>query len=803
MALLLGEFCFREEQYGNEMKSLVIRVGIITGLFVVVLLLGKRRNRWLYKKLYQGKIGIQIILLGFVVLAGWGRMQVVEGEIKKVDTFCEDGYSYVIEGDVEGISENGFCLRAVTIQSKNSESGMVLVLRKFCLIQVLVSGDLPIQIGQRLRITSVSEKDLLPRNEGGFHRRQYYQSLGIYGCFYGERESLRICVETDAFIRVWLGKLRDFMEQRLYQLTTKREASVLAAILLGSKEALDGEINDCYQLVGIAHILSVSGMHVSLVGMCLYRLLRKRFGFWSSGLGSGIFVCGFSLMTGYGLSTKRAMIMFLVLLGGEILGRTYDMLSALSLAAIWILWETPYAIFGSSMQLSFGAVLGIVLLGQRLIEVLQVKNRVLQSFVMSESINLVTRPILIQSYYQIATMSTLVNLLVLPVFSFILYGGFLGLSLSCISIKLGKGLMLIPTWILKGYTWICEMYLKVPFGVVIVGNLEKWKLLLYYNGLFVLFGIIRLRLGKSEKTYSSVWKVRILVIGFYLFLSVLIFMGHKEETCVKMLDVGQGDCTYLETENGLRMLIDGGSSSETEIGTYTLLPFLKYNGVRKLDYVLVTHADKDHVSGILELLEQEREIVPVIDCLILPDIPIELRDTLYVKIETLAKQKGCRVLYFSAGMGIRQKDFVLDCLFPAKEMQLNTEWDKNELSLVCRVELQNIRVLFTGDLGILGESWLLAQRAVLPSTVLKVGHHGSKHSSSEGFLAEIQPKVALISCGEGNVYGHPSGETLKRLEDVGSKVFCTTECGQISIWISGREVKIGNIKRMGDIDKKV
>jgi competence protein ComEC len=264
-------------------------------------------------------------------------------------------------------------------------------------------------------------------------------------------------------------------------------------------------------------------------------------------------------------------------------------------------------------------------------------------------------------------------------------------------------------------------------------------------------------------------------------LNILTFKGGEEDNCVKMLDVGQGDCIYLETKGGLHMLIDGGSSSASEIGKYTILPFLKYNGVRKLDYVIVTHADKDHISGIVEMLEEERAMVPMIEHLILPDIPLALRDDSYLKVEMLAKRKGCEVLYFSKGKGISYKDFSLTCLFPSKDIQTGGKWDKNELSLVCQVELNATKFLFTGDLGELGELWLLEHHLLGSVSALKVGHHGSKNSSSMEFLAKVMPEIALISCGKDNVYGHPGVETLERLREVESEVWNTAECGQIVV----------------------
>lgn len=783
LALLLGEICFREQQYLYNLKSLVMIVSIVTGLFVMGKFLIRKflfRSFWIKSRL---RLSVLFGVVAFFV--GGFRMQDVEENIQTIEQFCVGEENYIVTGEVASVLENGIRLKYVTIAKMDWST--YIVLDDYCLVQIFISDFEMPGIGQQITVTGEFVADLLPRNEGEFNRKEYYYSLGIYACFNGDGDSVAVAGEPGSVIRGWLQNLQGSMERQLYQLTGEREASVLAAILLGSKENIDEETNELYQLVGIAHILSVSGLHVSVVGMCIYRLLRKRFGFLFSGGVGGVFVCAFSLMTGYGLSTKRAMIMFLVMIGGEILGRTYDMLSALSLAAMVVLWETPYAVTGTSMQLSFGAVIGIAAVGREILTFLQVKNKIIKSFVMSESINLVTRPILIQSYYQIATMSTVLNLLVLPVFSVVLYGGLAGILISYVNLNMGKILIQVPVWILKGYEVLGEVYMKLPYGVVIVGNQTLEELLCYYAVLIGSMIIIcwRNRAAKrrelqDNRIINSTWHRRFVVIC-YVVLTILTFKGREEDNCVKMLDVGQGDCIYLETKGGLHMLIDGGSSSASEVGKYTILPFLKYNGVRKLDYVIVTHADKDHISGIVEMLEEERAMVPMIEHLILPDIPMVLRDDSYLKVEMLAKQKGCEVLYFSTGNGISYKDFSLMCLFPSKDIQAGGKWDKNELSLVCQVELNNTKFLFTGDLGALGEEWLLEHHLIGSVSVLKVGHHGSKHSSSMEFLAKVMPEIALISCGKDNVYGHPGVETLERLEEVKSAVWNTVECGQIVV----------------------
>ena len=247
------------------------------------------------------------------------------------------------------------------------------------------------------------------------------------------------------------------------------------------------------------------------------------------------------------------------------------------------------------------------------------------------------------------------------------------------------------------------------------------------------------------------------------------------------------------------ILIDCGSTDETQVGTYRLLPYLKAKRIAALEAVVVTHADADHINGIVELLEKIEPLsrwdamfykgTVQIKRLLLPELANP--DEAYQKLERLAQEKKIPIYYISANETLQFGEWELVCLYPEKDTVAES---KNNSSLVWYASCGNFSALFTGDVEKAGEqdilqSGRLVQYEVSDIDLLKVAHHGSKTSSSEDFLQAIQPKLAVIFCGKNNRYGHPHEEIVERLEQVGSEILSTTERGQITVTIKEKQEK--------------
>lgn len=259
-----------------------------------------------------------------------------------------------------------------------------------------------------------------------------------------------------------------------------------------------------------------------------------------------------------------------------------------------------------------------------------------------------------------------------------------------------------------------------------------------------------------------------------------------------MLDVGQGDCFFFRDGNGKNYLIDGGSSSVDAAGRYRLEPFLKFRGVKRLDYVWVTHGDVDHLNAVEELLERRKYGVEI-QYLIFPEQ--KYWDERLIKLCNLAEEAGTKVRVMEMDTIFLSGKLKMRCLWPGEG---EPSENGNENSLVLHLQYGKITMLFTGDLENTGEELLaeriknLRKKGELPACydLLKVGHHGSRNATGEELLEVIRPRAAFCSSGKENRYGHPHAETLERLAKWGVSLYNTKDRGAVSMYTDGRKYGI-------------
>jgi competence protein ComEC len=235
----------------------------------------------------------------------------------------------------------------------------------------------------------------------------------------------------------------------------------------------------------------------------------------------------------------------------------------------------------------------------------------------------------------------------------------------------------------------------------------------------------------------------------------------------------------MQTEEGKVYLFDGGSSSKDTLADDVLIPFLKSKGVKTVDYAVVSHSDSDHISGILQLLKDKTFAIKT---LVLPNITGWEADKNYCELVTLAKENGVYIMYTNTGDDIGTENVSVKCVHPAAGYKYTSA---NEYSAVYLIEYGNFRMLMTGDADEKAEEAMKTANVLSDIDVLKVAHHGSKSSTSESFLKLTSPECAVISCGINNSYGHPSKETLNRLEKAGAYVYTTAQLGEIVLKSDG------------------
>lgn len=667
----------------------------------------------------------------------------------------------------------------------------------------LRSGQDEPRMGSRVTLTGKLKTFERATNPGQFDTYSFYQISGI-SYRLNQAIILEQSIEYD-YCKESLYRFRRFLAGIFAENLPEKESALMQTMLLGEKGELDSEWKAIYQRNGIAHILAISGLHVSMLGMGLFRLLRK----CGVPMKLAAVLAAFALllygtMTGFSVSAVRAIVMFSIHMLSIVAERTYDLLTALAVAAVLLLLEQPMYFYHSGFIFSFGCVLGITLLVPALTERRKpladpVRGKMEQVFLSALAIGVITFPVYLWFYYQFPPYSIFLNLLVIPLMSYLMVSGLLLLPIGMLCKPIAVPFAYLISGVFRVYETACSYSEQLPGHILNLGRPEIWQLVLYLTALF-LIAVLRKKISLL---------LRWLIMTAAVFVLTLRPGGGLELT---FLDVGQGDGIYVKSEDGSRFLIDGGSSSVSNVGEYRLIPFLKYQGTNCLKAVFVTHPDEDHCNGVKELLEQGEENGIRVECLVLPDIGDGSRQEAYHALETAAIEAAVPVQYISAGQQIRAGELTLTCLHPEKGYESD---EANEYSIVLDLSYGDFHALLTGDLEGEGEQCLLDScqaeereerspdacqtgesigAGAYGYTVLKVAHHGSAYSTSEKFLQHFSPCYAVISCGANNSYGHPHKELLDRLKEAGVTVLRTDEVGAIEVKVKGEEVRVAGYK---------
>ena len=677
-----------------------------------------------------------------------------------------------------------------------------------------------VRIGNIIKVTGDFEQFEEARNPGSFDMRDYYMSLGIYGGVFGE--SYEVMDSNYDFIRQFLYEAKLEIKNTLINICDvdssifKGKAGTYAAIMLGDKTDLDDETKDLYSVSGIAHILAISGLHISFIGLFFFKLLRRKFGFGISGAFSTLAVIGFGIISGMGIATIRALVMFATMVLGKILGRADDKMTNISLAGIFLILWNPFVIMNSGFQMSFVAIIGILVIWPKISALLGIKNdsRVIKPIAFAINISVIMAPLIAYYYYSLPTFSFLINLIVVPLMSVVMVSGVVGVILGNLVGILGT-IGITPGCLLLGlFNLLCNVLNYFPLSRIVVGKPPVIVIFIYYSiVLFVVFfGTYRKKkktkqLEALEKKYKKSGKkineiklekqkekalvssYRRVVIVALCFVTVLLYgkciintlginNGNLETV---FLDVGQGDGVYLKASDGTDIMIDGGSTTVKDVGKNRIASFLKSECHANIDYWFLTHGDEDHISGAREILQNKNSGIEI-ENIVLPYM--KDMDEQFNEIIELAKERGIEVLRIKQNDSLKLGDTNIKCLHPSTSVNSD---DTNDYSIVLSVDYGEFSELLTGDLTSIQEEHIKVPHKY---TVLKVGHHGSKYSSSEEFLEKVKPKIGILSSGKGNRYGHPTPKVMERLRRVNCKYLRTDKYGAITVNSNGNNTAI-------------
>lgn len=623
------------------------------------------------------------------------------------------------------------------------------------------------------------------RNQGEFDSYRFYRNRGYLFCV---RDGTIIeFSNTYSRLSQKMYEIKRLCESRIDYCFGKEDGSVIKAMLLGVKEELDSDTKELFQRSGVAHILAISGLHISFLCMAVYKLfINAGVPFGISILGSEIILFLYVLMVGFSPSAFRASIMFSLFLIAKIMKRSYDMISAMSVSAIVILLINPGYLYDASFQLSFLAILSVGFFYPNFINNTRylmtflkkrpsdtAKGRIYNFFVSgglgslltSFWVYMVSLPVLLSCYFETAIYAILLNIVVIPLLPVLLVGAIGTLILTNRVNAFAKLFCLLVKSTLNFYKKSCLFLEKSGVARVNLGKPAVWAIGVFY----LVLVLICLYKGRKRLLIQTLGLILCMML-----MAVKVGIGSS----LYMLDVGQGDSIVYVNDNRNVYIFDSGSSSKKNIGKKKLIPFLKYHGISQIEAVFLSHADEDHINGILELLDYMNE-----ECINIKHIYVysqSLENGDYADILEKAKKRGVEISGIGSCYELVDKEMKIRCIYPSQNAYIDSA---NNSSLVLRLEYGEFSFLETGDAELNAETTILEENNMEQVDILKVAHHGSSSSSGEEFISKAKPQYALISAGRNNRYGHPHAETIEVLTKNNSKIIQTAQSGQITVKI--------------------
>jgi len=602
----------------------------------------------------------------------------------------------------------------------------------------------------------------------------------------GEREGsivLRYILRAKAM-------LRDVIERIL----PYPDAGLLTGVLLGSNHALSDDLSEAFRAAGLTHLVVVSGYNVGFVAQWVTLLaglaFRRRLALWAS-LGGILF---YAALVGPSAPVMRAALMGGIVVFGQIVGRRSHTPTALAAATLAMTAINPLQVWSVSFQLSFAATWALIALAPRLESAAQAlvagvgANSQAQGWRLAREFlfvtlaaQIATLPLIWYHFGEISLVALLANALVLPAQPPIMALGALAVAAGCLWTPAGQAMGWLA-WPLLRYTILVVRWLgALPWASISTpqtGSIWVWAF--YGTLVLVLWGGFKRLWQTLRRWVTSARAQRALLPGLAL-VAALVWAAALSAPDGKLhayfLDVGQGDAILIRTPGGRTALIDGGADPTllaSRLGQ--ILPFWQ----RRIDLVAATHADADHLTGLIPLVERYR-VGQVLESPAMGDGALAR--------EWHAQLAAHQIVPLPASAGLRVEfgpAICLEVLHPLAEAGPANNGDDNANSLAMRLTMDRCQVLLTGDIDAEAERALLRRNAPLAATILKVAHHGSGDSSSPAFLEAVAPQTAIISVGNDNRFGHPAPEVIERIEALDCRVWRTDEHGTVEIVTDGQ-----------------
>lgn len=736
----------------------------IAPIFITIIMINKKN----YKI-------VVIILISIIV----SNMQIKMLNKKYEELYLNLAENETLIGIVENIGKSSGFNNTYTIRSIESN--------KYSRTKLLLKTNKILEYGDKVEVKGIYEKAEVQRNYKGFDYSQYLKTKGIYGILNGKDVKV-ISKDNENNIEKIVYEVNKKTKENIRKLFDEKKANLLIGILLGDNKELDDNIIENFKNSGVYHILAISGTHISYIIFFLELVINQLS--IDKRIRKILLIIGiifFTLLTDSGVSVIRASIMAIMGIVANISYRKNDNINNIAISMLIFLIINPFVILDISFQLSYGGVIGIILLEKRyekffkrLIHIEKL-NKAICTILSAQTIII---NILIVNYHTVSLTFLISNLFIGIIIGPIIIIGFIIIIISFISLKLAGIVAWMENILINILVTIAKFFGTMKLSKIYVITPSIIFIVSYY------ILILKLSVFKDKKymklQQTLIKHKKMIVISIIIIIIAKCIFNFQ---CLRVyfIDVGQGDSTLIVTPSNKKMLIDtGGSTKENsyDVGEQIVLPYLLNRRIKKLDYVMISHFDSDHCEALLTIMDG----IKIKNLIISKQIE---STNLFEQIIRKAREKNINIIMAKKGMVIKIDNLVkLNILYPNEELVFD---DINNNSIVAKLKYKDFSILFTGDIEEKAERRIIEMYQgtdILKSTVLKVAHHGSNTSTSEKFLNVVLPKIAIIGVGKNNKFGHPSNVTLEKLNKIETRIYRTDADGEIIIKYNKNKLEI-------------
>ena len=657
--------------------------------------------------------------------------------------------------------------------------------------------------GDLLKIRCKLQEPKSQRNPGQFDYKNYLSDEDIYLItFINHIDSIDVLDRGtgNIFIHAVIEPIKNHIDKTIQSFLSFENGSILKALMLGEKQDIDDDILDQFKNVGVVHVLAISGLHVGFIiifALIFLSFFRLNYNIKIYTLLIILFI--YIVIVNFKAPVIRASIMAGLYLLAKLSERKISLFNIIFFAAFLLLIIDPRDLFNPGFQFSFVAVISIVYGYPRLNELIPLKiilnlkyksSRILKYFLnfiwdpllVSLAAVLGTLPLTLYYYGILPTYALFANILVIPLVGLIVILGIFLVLIALFSSLMAGSFGHLLDLLFDLLKYIIAVFHQLPYSHFYNSTPSIVMVLFMLVLIFLLFNI--------KYRYYQISSLGILLIIIFLAVSQNSNSNYLEVT---FLDVGQGDASFIKFPNGESMLIDGGDdSNDWDQGKNAVLPFLRFNNISKLKYVVGSHPHNDHIGGLTEILN-----TLTVDTLIISSY--KFVTTKYEEMIAICKSKNIPIRYVEKGnMLYPDSSCRVYILHPCDEFAEENDFsgeECNNSSIVMKIQYGENGILLTGDAEKGAEQAYTKYGEFLESEIIKIGHHGSRTSSTQNMLNYVKPLISVISLAEKNKFRHPSPFTVRRLKDNNIKTFFTSANGAIKFQVGTDKIKLINLEK--------